>query len=57
MVCCVLQKVFYEIKNWVKSRELVYGFVDLVCALVFECQLSENVWQVKILCVSSWKKL
>ncbi len=38
----------------VKGQELVYGFADL--ALVFECQVSEIVWQVKILCVSSWKK-
>ncbi len=28
--CCVLQKVFYEIENWVKGRELVCGFADLV---------------------------
>ncbi len=28
---CVLQKVFYEIENWVKCRELEYGFADLVC--------------------------
>ncbi len=31
IVCCVLQKVFYEIEYWVKGRELVYGFADLVC--------------------------
>ncbi len=24
--------------------------------LLFECQVSDIVWQVKILCVSSWKK-
>ncbi len=30
-VCCVLQKVFYEIENWVKGSELVSGFADLVC--------------------------
>ncbi len=23
--------VFYEIENWVKGQELVYGFADLVC--------------------------
>ncbi len=28
----MLQKVFYEIENWVKGRELVYDFADLVCA-------------------------
>ncbi len=28
--CYVLQKVFYKIENWVKCREVVYGFADLV---------------------------
>ncbi len=33
----------YEIENWVK-------------VLQFECQVSEMMWQVNILCVSRWKK-
>ncbi len=37
--------------NWVKRWDLVYGFADLVYGFaVFECQLSEIVWQ--ILCVT-----
>jgi len=30
-VCCGLQKVFYEIESRAEGRELIYGFVDLVC--------------------------
>ncbi len=47
-MCCVLHKVFYEIKNRVKGRELVYGFADLVCASAVKCQVSEMVCQVKV---------
>lgn len=39
--------VFYEIENWVKGRELMYGFEDLVCGLV--------CGQVKTVCVSKKK--
>ncbi len=50
-LCCVLHKVFCEITNRVKGWELVSGFADVVCASA----ISEIVWQVKILCVNSWK--
>ncbi len=29
--CLLMHCVSYEIENWVKGSELVYGFADLVC--------------------------
>ncbi len=48
-VCCVLQN---------ESKPNNYCLVlQIWCVvLVFECQVSEIMWQVKILCVNSWKE-
>ena len=37
--------------------ELVYGFLIWCGVVTFECQVLEIVWNIKVLCVSSWKKL
>jgi len=35
-----------------KTESLVYGFADLVCVSGVECQVSEMMGQVRILCVT-----
>ena len=57
IVCCVLQKVFNEIENWIKAKNVCMLLLIWWVVLVFEYQVSEIVWQVMILYVSSWKKL
>ncbi len=48
----------WKLKRKQKKAENYYMVLpDLVVFWVFERQVSEIVWQVKILCVSSWKKL
>ncbi len=53
-VLCFAKSVLW---NWKLSRSLRISVWFWCVVQAFECQVSEIVWQVKIYCVSSWKKL